>query len=123
MSVKVTGLRELARAIAQAEAEVQTFMTAGLMEIGDKVATDVRSVYSGYSQPGAAGVQTKVRKSGNVLVAQTLRKSRGLRRRPNFGPLMMRVAFLPARDKNEATTQAAAEGLIVRIREEWDRSG
>ncbi len=121
MSYKVVGLRELTRTIAEAEGELQTFMTAGLLEIGENVAKDVRAVYGGYSEPGAAGVQTKIRKAGNVLVAQTLRKSRGLRRRPNFGPLMMRVAFLPALAKNEPTTQRAVDELFVTIRREWDR--
>lgn len=120
MSVKVVGLRELTRSIAAAEAEVQTFMTAGLLDIAEHVAKDIRSVYSGYSEPGAAGVVAKVTKAGNARAVQTLRKSRGLKRRPNFGPLMMKHAFLPARDKNEATTQRAVDELFVTIRREWD---
>lgn len=119
-AIKVEGLRELSRAIAEVDKELDAFMRDGLFEIGEKVAKDVRAVYGQYSAPGAAGVQTKVRKAGNVLVAQTLRKSRDVRRRANFGPLMMGRAFLPAVDRNEPAAQAAVDDLFETIRREWD---
>lgn len=79
-TVKVQGLRELARACKQADEEIDRFLRDGLLEIASHTAADVKPPYAKYSQKGAAGVIPKVTKPGNAVVVQTLRKSRGLKR-------------------------------------------
>ncbi len=115
-TVKVTGLRQLERAIVESNVELNLFLREGLLALAEPVARDIRSRYAPYSQQGAAGVKAKVTKPGNALVAQTLRKSRSpLRRRRNFGGLMMRTAFLPALDAHKHEIEAGFEALLTDI--------
>lgn len=119
-SIRVEGLRKLSRTIADSNEEIDHWLKDGLLEIGERVAVDVRSAYSVYSVPGADGVKAKVWRTGTTLVAQTMRRGRDMnRRRPNFGGLMMRKAFLPALDKNKDDAERAAERLLDEIAVRW----
>lgn len=119
-SVRIEGLKNLQRAIEECDAELEAWLKDGLLEIGEHVADDVRKVYARYSKKGAERVKAKVMKRGNVLVAQTLSKSRQMnRRRRNFGGLMMREAFMPAAERNESYVLAQGESLLRQLEERW----
>jgi len=119
VTVRVAGAPQLLRLIAESDAETAAWLRGELVSIAEKVAVDVRGRYAPYSQPGAAGVKPKLTGPGRLLVVQTLRKSRGLRRRKNFGPLMMDRAFLPALDDNRELVDAEAAALLERLRIKW----
>lgn len=115
---RIKGLLELLEAERTVGAKVEGELATALQGVGEIVARETRQKYQPYSTVGADGVQTKVFVSG-VYVVQTLRKSRNvLRRRSNFGPLMMRKAFLPALRNNEnrvaEATAAAVEQAKIR---------
>lgn len=113
---RIEGLTDLLRAEATVGAKTEGLLTDALRGVGEMVARDTRQRYQPFSPTGAAGVETKVFVSG-VYVVQTLHKSRNLmRRRPNFGPLMMRKAFLPALRDNETRVVEAAEAAVETAR-------
>ena len=119
-TVRVEGLRDLARIIAQSNEEIDVWLREGLLAIGERVAVDTRQSYAEYSVPGAAGVKAKVARTGSVIVAQTLRRGRDMnRRRANFGGLMMSRAFLPALDRHKAEAEASAEELLLSLEGTW----
>lgn len=116
--VGLTGLLEKERTFG---AKVEGPLSAQLLRVGEVVAHDTRARYVEYSARGAGGVRTKVFTSG-LWVVQTLLKSRDIvKRRPNFGDLMMRHAFLPAAHDNEAYVASAAEVAIEETKARyWD---
>ena len=119
-TIRVEGLRNLARVIAKSDEEVNLWLREGLLAIGEKVAVDTRSSYAEYSAEGAAGVKPKVARTGTVIVAQTMRRGRDMsKRRANFGGLMMSRAFLPALDRNKEEAAASAERLLLSLEETW----
>ena len=119
-TIRVEGLRSLARTISKSDEEVDLWLREGLLAIGEKVAVDTRQTYAEYSVRGAAGVKAKVAKTGTVIVAQTVRRGRDMnRRRANFGGLMMSRAFLPALDRNKEEVAASAEKLLLSLEETW----
>lgn len=110
VTVHVAGLPALLAKERTFGAHTDGILTDHLLEVGRKVAIDVSERYIDYSPDGAAHVQEKVFASTGLWVVQTLRKSANvMRRRPNFGPLMMRKAFLPAAADNEAGVLLAAD--------------
>lgn len=116
VTTRLQGLTELLRAEKTFGARTQGFLTEELHKVGELVAADARSRYAPYSTVGGHGVQTKVFTSG-LWVVQTIKKSRDPRRqRPNFGPLMMRKAFLPAARDNESAAVTAATVAVDRAR-------
>lgn len=112
-------VRQLVRACDQTSAEVGEFFRDGLVKIGEPMARDIAGLYAAKSAKGAAGVRAKVTRPGNAIVAQTVRKGRGLRQRKNFGPMMFSRAFLPGLEKNEPTAQAALEDLVSKVNDEY----
>ena len=119
-TIRVEGLRSLARTIAKSDEEIDVWLREGLLAIGERVAVDTRQVYADYSVPGAQGVRAKVARTGSVIVAQTMRRGRDMnKRRANFGGLMMSRAFLPALDRNKEAVQASAEKLLLSLEETW----
>lgn len=123
-AVRVKGARQLLRLLDESDAELAAWMRDGLVALGEKVAVDVRDRYAPYSQPGSAGVKSKLTRPGRLLVAQSMRKSRNMaRRRSNFGPLMMKRSFLPAVDDNRDLIDAEALALVERLRVKWKEEG
>jgi len=113
---RITGLAELLAAERTVGDKVEGELAGALQAVGEIVARDTRARYQPFSPAGAAGVQTKAFVSG-VYVVQTIRKSQNiLRRRRNFGPLMMRKAFLPALRQNENRVAEAAGAAIEQAR-------
>lgn len=113
--LRIVGLTELLEKERTVGAKTEGLLTEKLRQVGETVAVGTRTLYGPYSSRGAAGVTTKVLVSG-VWVVQTIRKSRNtLRRRPNFGPLMMRKAFLPAAYDNQQAVLAAAQQAVDEV--------
>lgn len=113
---RIQGLTELLRKEQTVGAKVEGELATALQGAGGIVARDAAHRYQPFSVRGGAGIQTKVFVSG-VYVVQTIRKARDVtKRRPNFGPLMMRKAFLPALRDNETKVIAAAEAAVEQAR-------
>lgn len=110
------GVTELLEAERTFGARTEGFLTTELHKVGQVIASDARARYAPYSVEGGQGVQEKVFTSG-LWVVQTRKKSRDPRKqRPNFGPLMMRKAFLPAARDNESRAVAAAAAAVEAAR-------
>lgn len=116
VEARIVGLAELLEKERTFGARTQGILTERLLALGGTVASDVSGRYIDYSPAGAHGVKAKVFTSG-LWVVQTIRKSRNpLRQRPNFGPLMMRKAFLPAVRDNEGNVLEAATAAVEEAR-------
>lgn len=113
VTYRIAGLTQLLEAENTVGAKTQGVLTDHLLRLGEDVAVDVRHEYLSYSVEGAYGVVAKVFTSG-LWVVQTLEKSRDVsKQRPNFGPLMMREAFIPAVDENEPRITLAADLAVA----------
>jgi hypothetical protein len=127
-TVKVEGLPEFQALVMGSMTEIETELALGMKNIANVVAARVRAKYSPYSAPGAAGVKAKLSGgqvwTGKAVVAQTLAKSRTMSmRRTNFGPLMMKKAFLPALDATQEYARMEAEALLARLETRWELEG
>lgn len=122
--VEIKGLKKLQRLLRESDEALDMWLREGLLDIADHVAVDVRMKYSEYSETGAKAIRPKVMRSGRVLVAQTMRKSRSMtRRRRDFGGLMMVRAFLPAIDDNKKYIEESALALVEELRVKWKEEG
>lgn len=128
IEIRYEGLRELAQALRIVDAGLFEAVTAGLKEVGEVIRRDASARFVDYGSNGnegraasfakaADGFQTLVRTNTSTMaivsVGQTRRKSRDLlRRRSNFGDLMMRHALLPARDESMAEAAELLENTV-----------
>lgn len=127
--VRVEGLTELVRACDILADEVPSRLRDGLKaRVGDPVARDARALLvSSTLQTSATtrlktadGIKAQVTRAGEVLVVQTLRKSRvESRRRHNWGKLQMEHGFLPALERNTDRTVRAIGELIDEAIHSW----
>jgi len=124
LTYRVVGLDQLLSAEQTVGAKTQGILTDHLLRLGEDVARDIRGEYLNYSVEGAYGIVAKVFTSG-LWVVQTLPKSRYVQKqRPNFGPLMMREAFIPAVDENESRIVVAADLAVAEATAlYWDERG
>jgi len=124
ITYRIAGLDQLLAAENTVGAKTEGILTDHLLRLGEDVAKDVRHEYLDYSVEGAYGVVAKVFTSG-LWVVQTLEKSRDpSKQRPNFGPLMMREAFVPAVEENEPRIVVAADMAIAEATAlYWDEKG
>lgn len=132
IEVRYEGLRELAQALRIVDRSLFDVMVGGLREVGEIIRRDARSRFVDYGSDGgegraasfvkaADGFQTLVRVNTSTMalvsVGQTRRRSTDLlRRRSNFGDLMMRHALLPARGESmelAATTLENTVGVLL----------
>ena len=100
VTVRIVGLKGLARAAAAMGTEGWAMLERHLLIAGAHVATGVRQYYLTVNaqpdQRGAGGIDNQASTRG-AFVVQTIRKAENVSmRRPNYGPRMMRKAFLPA---------------------------
>lgn len=113
------GLRELLQAFAITDRMLFEEMLVGLHKVGEVIRVDSRRRFVAYKADrpsflqSAESFETRVRAGGAaqaiVFVGQRRRSSRDqLKRRPNYGGLQMKHAFLPART---AMLEVAAELL------------
>jgi hypothetical protein len=113
-------LSGLVRACHESNLAIETWLREGLLEAAEWVRKDAAASYAAKSLPGAMGLKAKVTRPGNAIVAQTLRKSRGSRRRGNFGSLEMRTSLLPALQSNQPRADAQVAGLLNRLGAFWE---
>lgn len=121
-AVTVEGLTELTRACDELADRIPFALRDELgSRVGEPVARETRSMFvsADLGSPASSrlktadGVKTQVTKAGEVLVIQTLRKSRKPgRRRHNYGRLQLQHGFWPALDAREPETVREI-GLIV----------
>lgn len=110
VSVKVSGLRELRRALKGVDADASKGLDAELKGLAESVAEDARGRLSAIDPASAAGIKPKLRGFGGVVVAQTKRKRTGLR--PDYGALQMRTALIPALWSNKTDVERRLENLL-----------
>jgi hypothetical protein len=117
-TVRVTGLRELNRAINQADKDQKKILKKRFEKVGDIVKEEGRSRFSGIDAGSAAGFQVKTLVSG-VKVQQSRRKTTG--KRGDYGALQMSRALIPALDAKQPQVieelNAALEDVAQIIRE------
>lgn len=121
-AVTVEGLTELTRACDELADRIPFALRDELgSRVGEPVAREARGMFVGadLASPASSrlktadGIKTQVTAAGEVLVIQTLRKSRKPgRRRHNFGSLQLKHGFFPAQDAM-ADNSVRAIGQIV----------
>lgn len=112
VTVHVTGLEGLAAAARGMANGGWAILEKHLLAAGERVATSTRTHYLDANLSpdvkGAMGVRAEASARG-AFVVQTIRKSEfPSLRRPNYGPRMMRKAFLPAAWENRGYTLTQA---------------
>jgi hypothetical protein len=96
-TVRITGLKELQRALRQVDKSLGADFKNELKKVGEPVA---RSAASKLTRWRGASTKVRVHPLGKgVFVRQQARKVTGLR--GDFGELQMRDAFEPALDENQ----------------------
>lgn len=111
--VRVLGLSELISALNAVDRDLAKELRAKLKEAADVVAKDASARLSELSPSpsrSAASIRPRVRSAGLVTVEQTRRKTTG--KRPDWGAIQMRDAFLPAADADEAVVAGMIEKAI-----------
>jgi hypothetical protein len=112
-SLKVKNLRQLHRALKNVDDDLKRELEQELRAAGDIVALDAQQRFSVIDVGSAAGIRSRVKGFGRVVVEQQRRKRTG--ERPDFGALQMRRALLPARAANEDRVLESVEGMLDRI--------
>jgi hypothetical protein len=108
-TVRVTGLKELQKALRQMDADVAKELRRELKDAGTVVQQQAISLFSPISAGSALGFKVRVRQRG-VAVEQSKRRTTGLH--PEFGGLQMRRALLPALESNEDAVVAKVEHML-----------
>lgn len=121
VTVGVSGLEGLVASAKAFGDAAQALLNEHLLAAGERVAASTREYYltvnsSGPDATGAGGVRAEASARG-AFVVQTIRKSEFPEmRRPNYGPRMMRKAFLPAAYQNRAYTLLQATLAVEEAR-------
>jgi hypothetical protein len=108
-TIRVEGLRELQRALRNADKELAKDLTRRLKEAADIVRQDAASKFASINPVSAAGFRPRAR-TGVAAVEQSKKRTTGTR--PDFGSLQMRVALLPALADNTDNVVAAIDRML-----------
>lgn len=111
--VKVTNLRQMHKAFKDYDDGVKKGFEQELRDAGDIVATGAQQRFSAYDVRSAAGIRSRVKGFGRVVVEQQRRKTTGFH--PSFGSLQMTRALIPSRAENEPRVIEAVEGMLDRV--------
>ncbi len=117
-TIRVSGLRELQRALAMADAEQRKEIRAALKKSGEFVREEAQSSFTRYDADSAAGYRVVVRQRG-IAVEQSRRRTTGAH--PQYGSLQMRVALMPALKDREAETLKAFEQALDDVADVFGR--
>jgi hypothetical protein len=109
-TVRVKGLRELQRALRDADKELRLAVRAELREAGEIVRGEAKALFERFDPKSAAGYRVRVRLRG-VAVEQSLKRTTG--QHPEFARLQRRTALEPALDAKE-------DEVITRLEEALD---
>lgn len=108
-TVRVEGLREVQRAFRKMSGELNPALRTALREAAWPVARTVREYEGKWTGASVKTIGPKTTLMG-ASVTQRARKVTG--RRPDFGALQMRQAFIPALEDHAEDIQHAAEHVL-----------
>ena len=111
-SVKVTGLKELQRALRMGDKALTKEIKKELRTAGNIVRDDARSRFAGSDAASAAAYRTIVRQRG-VAVEQSLGRTTGTR--PDFSALQLSRALEPALEAKSEEVVDQLDGMLDRI--------
>jgi hypothetical protein len=116
-TVRVKGLRELQRALKDADRELRLAVRAELREAGEIVRREGQALFERYSPKSAAGYRVRVRQRG-VAVEQSLRRTTGLH--PEWGRLQLREALEPALDAKQDEVVGRLEDAVDNVADRFN---
>lgn len=111
--LKVKNLAKLHRALKDYDQGLKLQLEQELREAGEIVATSAQQRFSLVDAKSAAGIKSKTRGFGRVLVVQTRRKTTG--QHPEFGSMIMRRGLVPAVSDNRERIVAQLENMLDRL--------
>ena len=109
MTVHVSGLRETRKAFEKGSDELKE-LDEELVRLAEPVRQTVDQKLARYERVGPVKVQ---RRGFEVVVRQTKRKVTG--KRPDFGALQMRVAFIPALEQHRDRIERDVEQWLDKV--------
>lgn len=112
-AVRIRGLRELTVALRAADRDLAKGLRKELREAAKIVALEARRRFSRYDQRSAMGMSPRVRSAGMAVVEQ--RRSRVTGKRPDYGALQMRKAFIPALEAKRDEVEKHVEDMLDRL--------
>ena len=98
LTLRVDGLGGLVKAADAAGKETKKLVRDRLRKMAEPVLADARAKIAPYNATSAARLGISVRRVGTVAVEQRMKRTTGAH--PEYGPLQMRKALLPALDEN-----------------------
>ncbi len=125
--VRVYGLRELQRAFAAAEGNLDKDLRASLQETAEPVRADAETLAASEVEnisPGDPWAEMRVGVTKTaVYVAPRRRTSRDERRkRPNLAGLLDERALEPALERNTEQIIDRVDGVLERLETTWERA-
>ncbi len=118
-TLRITGLKELIAVSDAAGKKTKKDVRDRLRKVAQPVLADAREKLHEYSPKSAARLGISVRRTGIVSVEQRLKKTTG--RRPDFGPLQMRKALIPALEENTVRIEMEFEKALDDIADRFER--
>lgn len=117
-TVKVEGLRQLERGLKQADADAAKGLRKELREAAKIVSLEARSRFTAIDSRSAMGMVPRVR-AGLVAVAEQ-RRSKTTGKRPDYGALQMKRAFLPALSAKQPEVMRRVENMLDNVAERFN---
>jgi hypothetical protein len=115
-TVRISGLPELNRAFKAVDADLPKELRKELKQVAEPVRVEAALRSQQFGARTSSGIKTVARSSGSVAVRQSRKKNAdAVRRRPNFGPLLMRTALEPALTHHEAEIVRGLEHILDRL--------
>jgi hypothetical protein len=110
-TIYVHGLAELVRAFRKLDDDLRREIQKEIQQAAEIVSDETRRRAERYGGQVASKIRPRVR--GSTGIVESRAKSRGLR--PNFGPLLIRTAFLPALASKQAQVVARLDEMLARL--------
>lgn len=118
--VRLTGYRELQRAVAQGPKDVKKEVQSTFRQVGEIIRVPWRGGLERYGQRTSTGLRTIVRQRG-VSVEQTRRKSKvELRRRPNLTRIQQDIGD-KVLDREGSRIEGAFNDAIDTVADNFER--
>lgn len=122
--IEVNQARLVNLAIAAASEEIQVESKKEILAIGEIVASRSEGLaLGGIPNIGRAWWDMRVGQNRNLVYVVPRKRGTKVpsRRRPQFAPLIMRKALIPARNETEDEVQVRFQALLARITESFNR--
>jgi hypothetical protein len=108
--LKVHGADKVIRSLKKVERQLPVEITKQLRVLGRVVLKDAQARFMSIDSNTASKYRVRVRKTGTVTVENPLRKTTGFH--PEYGPLQMQRALIPALEHNQAFIVNGLETMI-----------